>query len=46
MLQVPTPMTLAETASIFCETIVFQGALPSEPGGARLAAAEFSAILA
>ncbi len=40
MLQVPTPMTLAETASIFCETIVFQGLLQSTTGGARLALLE------
>ena len=40
MLQIPTPMTLAETASIFCETIVFQGLLQSTTGGARLALLE------
>src|SRR5690606_18808104 len=40
MLQVPTPMTLAETASIFCETIVFQGQLHTATGATRLALLE------
>ena len=40
VLQIPTPMTLAETASIFCETIVFQGLLRSTSGPARLALLE------
>ncbi len=34
------PMTLAETASIFCETIVFEAALAAAPGDARLAILE------
>src|SRR5690606_36092343 len=40
VLQIPTPMTLGETASIFCETIVFQGLLGSTSGPARLALLE------
>ncbi|WP_424951445.1 M3 family oligoendopeptidase [Deinococcus sp.] len=35
-LQKQTPMTLAETASIFCETIVQQNALASATGAERL----------
>lgn len=34
------PMTLAETASIFCETIAFNAALESAPPDARLAVLE------
>ncbi len=34
------PMTLAETASIFAETIIFQGALSDAPAGARLSMIE------
>ncbi|HET8984626.1 MAG TPA: M3 family metallopeptidase, partial [Trueperaceae bacterium] len=40
VLQVPTPMTLAETASIFCETIVFQDQLQASSGPIRLALLE------
>ena len=40
ILQVPTPMTLAETASIFCETVVFQGLMQSTDGAGRLALLE------
>lgn len=40
ILQIPTPMTMAETASIFCETIVFQGLLGSVTGAQRLALLE------
>lgn len=40
VLQIPTPMTLAETASIFCETIVFQGMLQTTSGPGRLALLE------
>ncbi len=36
MLRRGSPMTLAETASIFCETIVFNAALESAPDEARL----------
>jgi pepF/M3 family oligoendopeptidase len=36
MLRRGSPMTLAETASIFCETIVFNAALDSVPEGAKL----------
>jgi len=38
------PMTLAETASIFCETIVFEAALAEAPGEARLPILENSLI--
>src|SRR5690606_10366165 len=40
VLQIPTPMTLAETASIFCETIVCQGLLKTVKGAERLALLE------
>jgi pepF/M3 family oligoendopeptidase len=40
VLQVPTPMTLSETASIFCETIVFQGQLQASSGPNRMALLE------
>jgi pepF/M3 family oligoendopeptidase len=40
MLQAVTPMTLAETASIFCETIVRQAALSRTSGAERLAILE------
>lgn len=41
-LQRGTPMTLAETASIFCETIIRQAALASTDGAERLAILEAS----
>lgn len=41
-LQRGTPMTLAETASIFCETIIREAALESLPEGERLAILEAS----
>jgi pepF/M3 family oligoendopeptidase len=40
MLQKSTPMTLAETASIFCETIVQHAALKDAPSGEQLAILE------
>ena len=40
MLKRGAPMTLAETASIFCETIVFHAALESAPVHARVAILE------
>ena len=40
MLKRGAPMTLAETASIFCETIVFNAALESAPADARVAILE------
>jgi pepF/M3 family oligoendopeptidase len=40
MLKRGAPMTLAETASIFCETIVFNAALASAPPEARIAILE------
>ncbi len=40
VLQVPTPMTLAETASIFCETIVFDGLVTTQDEAERLAVLE------
>lgn len=40
MLQVPTPMTLSETASIFCETIVFDGLVSTEDDAERLTVLE------
>src|SRR5690606_4997726 len=39
-LQRSTPMALAETASIFCETILTDRALEGASGGARLALLE------
>ncbi len=39
-----TPMTLAETASIFCETIVFHAALAEAPPGEALAIVETSLL--
>lgn len=41
-LQVPTPMTLAETASIFCETVVFDGLVEQGSEAERLAVLEQS----
>ncbi len=41
-IQKSTPMTLAETASIFCETIVREGALRETEGAERLAILESS----
>jgi oligoendopeptidase F len=40
--QSQTPMTLAETASIFCETVIKRRALRSATGGERLAILEAS----
>ncbi|HDS29670.1 MAG TPA: hypothetical protein ENN67_01365 [Firmicutes bacterium] len=40
MLRRGAPMTLAETASIFCETIVFNAALETAPENAQLAILE------
>ncbi len=40
ILQVPTPMTLSETASIFCETIVFDGLVRSVTEDERLTVLE------
>ena len=42
MLQVGTPSTLAETASIFCETLAFNAALAEAEGAERLAILETS----
>lgn len=39
-LQTPTPMTLAETASIFCETIVLEGVLAKSDDATKLAVLE------
>lgn len=40
VLQSPTPMTLAETASIFCETLLFDGLMESAGAAERLAVLE------
>lgn len=40
VLQVPTPMTLSETASIFCETVVFDGLVATPDEAERLTVLE------
>ncbi len=40
VLQSPTPMTLSETASIFCETLLFDGLMASADQAERLALLE------
>jgi pepF/M3 family oligoendopeptidase len=40
MLKRGAPMTLAETASIFCETVIFNAAIESAPADARVAILE------